>query len=58
LICVAAAVALFMSLPGGTKAAGAALIAGVTISRIGLWGFDLCVQFLVQEVRFTRVFNT
>ena len=56
LICVAAAVALFMSLPGGTKAAGAALIAGVTISRIGLWGFDLCVQFLVQEVRFTLEF--
>jgi iron-regulated transporter 1 len=56
LVCVAAAVALFMSLPGGTKAAGAALIAGVTISRIGLWGFDLCVQFLVQEVRFTLEF--
>ncbi|OCK95275.1 uncharacterized protein K441DRAFT_658669 [Cenococcum geophilum 1.58] len=49
LVCVAAAVVLFMSLPVGTKAAGAALIAGVTISRIGLWGFDLCVQFLVQE---------
>lgn len=56
LVCVAAAVALFMSLPGGTKDAGAALIAGVTISRIGLWGFDLCVQFLVQEVRFTLEF--
>lgn len=56
LVCAAAAVALFMSLPGGTKPAGAALIAGVTISRVGLWGFDLCVQFLVQEVRFTLEF--
>ncbi|OCL03208.1 hypothetical protein AOQ84DRAFT_392433 [Glonium stellatum] len=49
LICIVAAVALFMALPEGSQAAGAALIAGVTFSRIGLWGFDLCVQFLVQE---------
>lgn len=25
-------------------------IVGVILSRIGLWGFDLCVQVLVQEV--------
>lgn len=27
------------------------LIVGVVLSRIGLWGFDLSVQYLVQEVR-------
>jgi len=26
-------------------------ISGVILSRTGLWGFDLCVQVLVQEVR-------
>ncbi|KAK8238875.1 hypothetical protein HDK77DRAFT_447103 [Phyllosticta capitalensis] len=31
------------------QTAGAALIAGVTLSRLGLWGFDLCVQYLIQE---------
>jgi len=28
------------------------LISGVILSRLGLWGFDLSVQFLIQEVRF------
>lgn len=27
-----------------------ALIVGVVLSRIGLWGFDLSVQYLIQEV--------
>ena len=31
------------------KLAGLALVAGVALSRLGLWGFDLCVQYLVQE---------
>ena len=26
------------------------LIAGVIMSRVGLWGFDLCVQIIIQEV--------
>ena len=29
--------------------AGLSLVAGVTLSRLGLWGFDLCVQYLVQS---------
>ncbi|KAI8933653.1 hypothetical protein NX059_009375 [Plenodomus lindquistii] len=44
---------VFFSLPynanSTAKLAGAALVAGVCISRLGLWGFDLSVQFLVQE---------
>lgn len=31
--------------------AAISLVAGVAISRVGLWSFDLCVQVLVQEVR-------
>ena len=31
--------------------ASVGLMVAVIVSRIGLWGFDLCVQDLVQEVR-------
>ncbi|OCK82278.1 hypothetical protein K432DRAFT_349323 [Lepidopterella palustris CBS 459.81] len=48
LLCVAVAGGLFWVMGEGWGK-GAALIAGVTVSRVGLWGFDLCVQFLVQE---------
>ncbi|KAH9863800.1 hypothetical protein J1614_009732 [Plenodomus biglobosus] len=34
--------------PSPSKLAGAALVAGVCLSRLGLWGFDLSVQYLVQ----------
>lgn len=27
------------------------LVGAVIVSRVGLWGFDLCVQVIVQEVR-------
>jgi iron-regulated transporter 1 len=27
------------------------LVAGVVLSRVGLWGFDLCAQSIVQDVR-------
>ena len=30
--------------------AASGLVAGTILSRIGLWGYDLCVQFIVQEV--------
>ncbi|KAJ9646375.1 hypothetical protein H2201_008074 [Coniosporium apollinis] len=50
LLCwVSVAVAVFLALGGRGMAAGAALVAGVVGSRLGLWGFDLAVQFLVQE---------
>ncbi len=28
------------------------LVGGVIASRVGLWGFDLCAQVIIQEVRF------
>lgn len=49
-VCIVISVALYMSATAGTRAAGYSLIAGITFSRLGLWGFDLSVQYLVQEV--------
>ena len=34
------------------------LIVGVLMSRVGLWGFDLCVQSLIQEVGFCISIHT
>ncbi|KAL4891271.1 Ferroporti-1 [Aspergillus ambiguus] len=48
-ICLAAAVAGFAFLEGTSQVVAISLIVGVALSRIGLWGFDLSVQFLVQE---------
>jgi len=30
--------------------AAGGLILGVVLSRVGLWGFDFCVQIIVQGV--------
>ncbi|KAF2091188.1 hypothetical protein K490DRAFT_1937, partial [Saccharata proteae CBS 121410] len=54
LVCVVVAVGLYFAVGEGSTAAtlrakGLSLMAGVAVSRLGLWGFDLCVQFLVQE---------
>ena len=34
-----------------TPLAAMGLVLGVILSRVGLWGFDLTVQILIQEVR-------
>lgn len=49
LIAVALAVIFFIMSPPTSRLAGGSLVVGVGLSRIGLWGFDLCVQYLVQE---------
>ncbi|KAF2006617.1 hypothetical protein P154DRAFT_517671 [Amniculicola lignicola CBS 123094] len=49
LISLALAVGLYAVVGSQTQLAGIALVVGITLSRLGLWGFDLCVQFLVQE---------
>ncbi|PWY65837.1 hypothetical protein BO83DRAFT_367682 [Aspergillus eucalypticola CBS 122712] len=48
-VCLAAAVAAFAFLDNQSQVVAVSLIVGVALSRIGLWGFDLSVQFLVQE---------
>lgn len=48
---LAAAVAAFAFASDKPRLVAGSLITGVALSRLGLWGFDLSVQFLVQEVR-------
>ena len=49
--CLAAAVSVFFVRSAHAPfAAAAALLLGVIASRAGLWGFDLCVQIVIQEV--------
>jgi iron-regulated transporter 1 len=50
ILCIASAVASFWAIRDLPLLSGAGLVAGVITSRIGLWGFDLCVQLIVQEV--------
>lgn len=47
---LAAAVAAFAFASDSPQLVAVSLIVGVALSRLGLWGFDLSVQFLVQEV--------
>ncbi|KAL2851476.1 Ferroporti-1 [Aspergillus pseudoustus] len=46
---LAGAVATFAFASDSPQLVGGSLIIGVALSRLGLWGFDLSVQFLVQE---------
>ena len=48
MICLAAGVSLYWTLHGKIAAASS-LVAGVTLSRVGLWGFDLSAQMIVQD---------
>lgn len=49
LVITLATITLFTLCSPQTLTAGLTLVAGVTLSRLGLWGFDLGVQYLVQE---------
>ena len=49
-ICLSVAFGLFL-LKWTPVWAASYLVAGVVASRIGLWGFDLCAQVIIQEVR-------
>lgn len=55
LCCVAGAAAAYIFSDASSQLAAGSLIVGVTLSRIGLWGFDLSVQFLVQDVSSTML---
>ncbi|KAL8796312.1 MAG: hypothetical protein Q9182_007401 [Xanthomendoza sp. 2 TL-2023] len=47
--CAAAGVALFCTTALDQRVGAIALVVGVIMSRIGLWGFDLSIQYLIQE---------
>jgi iron-regulated transporter 1 len=44
-------VSLFWAYSDRALVSSSALVGGTILSRLGLWGFDLCAQILVQEVR-------
>ena len=48
-IWLAGTVALFWTEPSGLIAASS-LSGGTIISRVGLWGYDLCAQTIIQNV--------
>ncbi|KAH7086100.1 Ferroporti-1 [Paraphoma chrysanthemicola] len=48
LISIALAIGVWLMYTNHPLFAGATLVSGVALSRLGLWGFDLSVQFLVQ----------
>ncbi|KAJ5909122.1 hypothetical protein N7495_001804, partial [Penicillium taxi] len=49
LCCLAGATTTFVLCSLNSRLAAAALTIGVALSRVGLWGFDLSAQFLIQE---------
>lgn len=49
MICLTVAVGLFL-IERSPLWAASYLVVGVIASRMGLWGFDLCAQIIVQEV--------
>jgi len=56
-VCVFGAVASIWT-SGTPYFAALGLIAGVVLSRVGLWGFDLSVQILLQEVELHHILRT
>lgn len=55
LCCVAGATVAFIFWDSTSKLVAGSLIVGVALSRIGLWGFDLSAQFLIQEVSYLQL---
>jgi iron-regulated transporter 1 len=54
--CVAGAAVAYVPWDSNSRLVAGCLVIGVALSRIGLWGFDLSVQFLVQEVSSNGVY--
>jgi len=49
LITIVLALGIFTIPHANPQISSLVLVVGVTASRLGLWGFDLCVQYLVQQ---------
>lgn len=48
--CLALGMSIFWSYEDNALISASALVGGTILSRIGLWGFDLSAQIIVQEV--------
>jgi iron-regulated transporter 1 len=51
MICLAAGMAIFWTFSNRPTISASGLVGGTILSRIGLRGFDLCTQIIIQEVR-------
>lgn len=49
--CLLVGVSIFWRYIDEARISVSGLVIGVIFSRLGLWGFDLCSQFIIQEVR-------
>lgn len=56
--CLASGMAIFWKLSAYPLISASALVGGTILSRVGLWGFDLCVQIMVQEVSSLKFFSS
>lgn len=56
--CLAAGMAIFWKVYNHPFISASGLVGGTILSRVGLRGFDLCVQIIVQEVRTSRQLPT
>ena len=50
--CLGTGMSVFWRFSSDSLIAASGLVGGTILSRIGLRGFELCTQILVQEVRF------
>lgn len=55
IICLVAGTSVFWAFAGRPIVSASGLIGGTILSRVGLRGFDLCAQILVQEVSFPNL---
>lgn len=51
LVCLALGASMFVRAKHDMFVPAAMFVGGVIASRVGLWGFDLCAQVIIQEVR-------
>jgi iron-regulated transporter 1 len=57
MICLVVGIAVFWEFAERPIVSASGLVGGTILSRIGLRGFDLCAQILVQEVSFPNTFR-
>ena len=49
-VCLLVGISVFWAFKDNTMVSASGLVGGTVLSRLGLWGFDLCSQMLVQAV--------
>lgn len=53
--CLLVGVSVMWAFADDSMVSASGLVGGTILSRLGLWGFDLCTQILVQEVSSSHV---